>query len=174
MKKNFKISQLNDKVFGLNTEALQKEFSENFKKNNGFFSVAIIWLGLVLFSLVWSFILYGIIIAALVFLGDYIQTIKINFNFIYVLAIYPIFFLLFLLVTTTQQLQIEYARFYQAGLYRGLTTFKENFQWAKENLNAKEFNYLIEQEFKYEKNLYRDSNVIKIEKKSFIDNFKNP
>ena len=39
MKKNFKISQLNDKVFGLNTEALQKELSENFSAKGCFFGV---------------------------------------------------------------------------------------------------------------------------------------
>lgn len=58
------------------------------------------------------------------------------------------FLFIFLLLVTTEQLRNECARYYELGLQRGLETYNENFKWAKENLDSKEFSNLIDIEFK--------------------------
>lgn len=152
MKDNFNISQLDNKIFSLNVDKLRKEYLENFKKNNTSLAVSIMWPGIVLFSLMWSYISFGIIFAGILFLGQFIPFFAIDFNLLYLFIFSIIYFVFFLLLVTTQQLKIEYARHYESGLYIGLNSFRENFQWAKENLSKEEFNNLVEKEFKVQKN----------------------
>ncbi len=152
MKDNFNISQLDNKIFSLNIDKLEKEYLENFKKHNTSLAVSVMWPGIVLFSLMWSYISYGIIFAGIMFLGQYIPFLAIDFNLPYFIIFSIIYFVFFLLLVTTQQLKIEYARHYETGLYKGLNSYKENFQWARENLSKQEFDYLVDKEFKVEKN----------------------